>query len=335
MTLNVCHGLDSNITLSYPGELFLTNGTLPNITVLVPPPGAILYTDFPAVLPINVPSLGIEATSTTQFGNYIELNTTESEVYLSSVAFILSSQTAHSDFPGYNATTNATLNELGYLWNITALFFNVDMTNASYPTIKNLLFKQTSEFFIPWRPENNASCPNPEYLGPDDLCHSGVAFVAELIFTAGAALVTNVLVVGVSWNTQHYGFLPTNMPGPSASLNVGVVSSFPTVGTYLIENTAFVNSSDPNTYNDDGGQLGVYRINYGWSPYLSAVRITQGTGPTTTGTSTSGVTHIVSTTTEIAVTVPIIAAIILLMIVTLMVSTTQTTTLGTRALFRR
>jgi hypothetical protein len=245
----------------------------------------VLYDNLPTPLPVNVVSNGFAANSITQMGNYVILNTSSPSLCLSSAIFGISAQTAHSDFPSYNATTNSTLNNLGWLWNITALFYAVNVDNSSYVTHGNLLYSQTNQFFIPWRPEHTSNCSGYSYYSLiDDKCHSGVAVELTFDFPAGVALNTRGVIAGLSWNTLQSGFDPVGYNGPWTSMNIGLATTDPSAGMNGIEGTEFVNSTDPNAYNT-AGPTGIYRIDYEWSPYTILLKLVSGTCPTTTTSS--------------------------------------------------
>jgi hypothetical protein len=219
----------------------------------------VTYDNLPVPLPINVPSLGYDATATTQFGNYIQLSTDDAPCAVSATT-ILSSQAAQTDFPGYGPD--------GYNWTITIQFYSVNDTNATYPTIDELIYSQSSLFDIPFRPESSPCCSGYDWMDDENNCHSGVAFEITFDLPFGSVILPDSFVVGIAFNTEDAGFAPVLEDGPWDSLNIGLADAYPATGGNVINGTAFVNSTDASTYSDDGARgVGFYRIDYGWEPY--------------------------------------------------------------------
>jgi hypothetical protein len=192
-----------------------------------------------------------------------------------SVATVLSAQAAHSDFPSYPTD--------GWNWNITLSLYDVDSETICDPVIESpVLYQQTNSFFVPWRPPTDPTCGGYDWRDSDGNCHSGVAF--EIVFDLPFDVVhlSPSMVVGISYNTKDYGFSPVNVSGPYDSLNAGLATSDPTIGQNTINGTAFLNSSDASSYNDDGaGGVGIFRVDYEWYPYSLLLTIDSDSCPPT------------------------------------------------------
>lgn len=260
----------------------------------------IVYDNFPTPIPVdvNANAIDIGGNPITQMGNYILLTSVNNgTVNVSSVSTILSSRTFRSEFPAYNSTTNATINALGWYWNITVLIYSANSTNQSYPVFNSLLYTQTVNQFIPWEPENNGSCTGHNWYS-NGTCLPGISFVVTWTFPAAVTMPSNI-IVGYSWNTQTGGFNPTGTNGPWITLYLGLASTVPSIGTNILTGTEFMNSTSPGNYNSPG-VLGVYRVDYGWSPY-TVLALINGTIilPSTTGQATTDVvTTAVATTAQ-------------------------------------
>ena len=225
-----------------------------------------VYNNVPDSLPINVPSVGPEAQSLTQFGNLVQIDPSTSQCALSATV-VLSAQAALSDFPTYP--------ELGWYWNITISFYNVDQEEICDPLLElPAIYTQTTDVFVPWRPEHDPSCPGYDWKDSDGNCHSGVAFEASFEIPFDTVHFSPVMVVGISFNTQTAGPQPVGVAGPYDSLNIGLSISEPSEGSNAINGTAFVNSTNPSTYNDGGaGGVGIFRIDYDWFPYTAGLTL--------------------------------------------------------------
>lgn len=261
----------------------MNNDTAPhpvNDTLIrLPPVGMdVVYNNLPDPLPPSVINLSFEANGVTQYGNYVRLDTTAfsdtSWACISGGYIILDTYGTRSLYPMYNATTNTTLNSLGWLWNVTITFYSVDAINATYATTDVLLFNYTQEFFIPWRPEHNASCSDPAtWLGPDGNCYHGLGVLETYNFPGeGMCLpnITQTVVVGIVYSTQRGGFPPIQGEGPWDDLNLGSSLTAPSVGTNVVPGSAFYNAS--SDYNSPG-PVNVYRIDYNWAPYTMALEL--------------------------------------------------------------
>lgn len=251
----------------------------------------IVYNNLPSPIPPDVPlSISFSGGAFTQLGNYVLLNSTNNvTVCATSISTILSAHTARSDFPTYNATTNATINALGWYWNITVLIYSLNSTNQSYPAPNALLYSQTVLSFIPWRPANNGSCVSNSTWYANGTCYPGISFPVTWAFPSEVSLPANVLVA-YTWNTQNAGFNPVGINGPWITLYLGIAGAPPAIGTNVIPGTEFVNSSNPGAYNS-AGPTGVFRVDYGWSPDTTLLQVTSQDCPIVT----TGVVPIVTT----------------------------------------
>jgi hypothetical protein len=66
-----------------------------------------------------------------------------------------------------------------------------------------------------------------------------------------------------------------------------LASTDPSVGTNILPDSEFVNSTTPSSYNTPG-PIGIYRIDYEWSPYTMDLEVSaRACGESTTGSSTT------------------------------------------------
>ncbi len=219
--------------------------------------GPVIYNSIPATLAPNVASLGFEATSTSEFGDYIHLGGTDRG--LNTVTVTMSNWALYSDFasdPLYSGNSST------WTHPITVNVYNV----AAGPAVGTLLATITQNINIPWRPVGDPTCPNTGYgLGfawraGDGSCYNGIAFNATFDLSSLNVTLPNDVIVGVAYNTADYGAVPIHAAGPYNSLNVGIpTGQTPTVGTDDNADNVFWNTTYP-------GYTAGFRQDTGWTP---------------------------------------------------------------------
>jgi hypothetical protein len=230
-----------------------------------------VYNAIPSPLPPNVASVGYEATSTSEFGDYVHLAGTNRG--LGAVTVTMSDWALHSDYasdPRYSATSAT--------WShpITVNVYSNHLGSNGAPD--TLLATKTQDVKIPWRPVADTTCATPTaWRAVDSQCYNGFAFNAT--FDLGSLNVTlpNDVIVGVSYNTADYGHAPIGTPGPYNSLNVGVpTGQTASVGSDDNADNVFWNTSYAGFYTDGGtAGVGIFREDTNWSPNgTAAVQIT-------------------------------------------------------------
>lgn len=208
----------------------------PNLDVLVdladlngdvfnfePEPVNAIYNSMFSPLAPNYISLGFQATSTDQLGDYVTLAGTNRLLQTVSVTM---SNWALQSTPANVAwcTANPTkCNSAGFKHPITVNLYD----NSSFPGVGSPIVTLTQEQFIPWRPEADITCTSPTaWRSPiDNLCYNGYAF--DLLFDLSSlnAVLPNSVIVGIAYNTQTHGDAPLGVDGPYNSLNVSVDGS--------------------------------------------------------------------------------------------------------------
>lgn len=235
----------------------------------------VVYDSIPTPTPGNVPSVGFEATSTSEFGGQIGLASTERTD--PKVTILMSSWGCESGtwYSGNCVTTvGATFNHP-----ITINVYNVNLDN----TVGSLITTKTESFDMPYRPSADPSC-----IGGDagkwsngTTCYNGKAF--PISFDLAGTTLPDKVIVSVAYNTSHYGNSPigtqacnlTPQGCPYDSLNVGT-STTSTVGTALpTADDAYQNSTWSGAYCDNGvGGTGTFRLDAGcWTGFIPAIRV--------------------------------------------------------------
>jgi uncharacterized repeat protein (TIGR01451 family) len=255
----------------------------------------IYYNSIPSPLPPNVVSLGFQATQTAEFGELIQFAAPANRA-LTQVTVVMSDWALASDWPSFDT---------GPTWNqpITLILYNVNNTGPN-PAPGTVIATRTSTFAIPWRPAADpAVCGdmahggNPaDWLAPDGNCYSGLAFV--ITFDFSGVVVPGQIIYGVAYNTETWGANPIGTPGPYESLNLGLNTVPPTVGSNPFPDTAYWNTETPGNYTDGGAAgVGIFRRDTDWTPYNSAVTFNVATAPTITKTFSPTVVPVPSTAT--------------------------------------
>ena len=224
---------------------------------------SIIYDSIPSPLPPNVPSLGYQATQTSEFGDLIQFDGTSRT--LKRVTLVMSDWALASDYPTFPGSSGPT-------WNhpLTLNLYNVDNSGAN-PAPGTLIVTRTQTFAIPWRPPADATCPGgTAWRASDGNCYNGLAFT--VVFDFAGTLLPNQIIYGVAFNTQTWGYSPIGTPGPYVSLNFGLADQPPSVGSNPFPDTAYWNTQTAANYADGGaGGVGIFRRDTAWTPFSGAV----------------------------------------------------------------
>jgi hypothetical protein len=216
----------------------------------------VLYDEIPSPLPTNVASVGFQATAINSMGMYVQLlNNTDKSIGKFSV--VMSSWAPHSEHPSFPLSE-------GYYHNITLKLYKPN--NANSPTTAELLYTIERELLVPWKPEQSANCSTGRFMDSNGVCWSGLAFTLTFDIGYCGPLMHSEFIYGIGFNTQSYGESPIGSAGPWNSLNMGVTTNSPSVGSNINPGTYFVDSDNAGTYSDPG-PTGVFRMDSGLNPY--------------------------------------------------------------------
>jgi len=239
------------------------------------------YDATPSPLPPNVASVGFEATSTSEFGDYVHLAGSNRD--LQTVTVTMSDWALHSDYPSYPAA--------GWSHPITVNVYSDHLGANGAPD--TLLATKTENVSIPWRPEADPTCPNPTAWRADDgNCYNGFAFNATFDLSGLNVTLPDDVIVGVAYNTADYGAAPIGSPGPYNSLNVGTPNGqTASVGTDDDADNVFWNTSHAPFYADGGAAgVGIFREDTNWAPNGTvAIKINAAATCTPTGLFRDGI----------------------------------------------
>jgi hypothetical protein len=236
----------------------------------------IVYNNIPNPIPGNVPSVGFEADSASEFGGQFGLDGTQRSN--PKVTVLMSSWACKSGtWNGSNCITNPGST---FTQPVTLNVYNANADN----TVGSLIKSDTETFSMPYRPtaDDGTNC-NGATAGEwwnGTSCYKGKAFTISFNLN-GVTLPDNV-IMSVAYNTSDYGAHPygdttachaTPQGCPYDSLNVGT-NPAPSVGTPLpTANDAYWNTSYGPFY-CDGGPGGTFRLDSDcWTGYLPAFEI--------------------------------------------------------------
>jgi hypothetical protein len=222
----------------------------------------VIYNNLPGK---SLPALGFESDSVWEFGGEVQFagtarNSPTVAVELESYACQTGSVATCTTGPGTS-----------FEWPITLSVYNVGSLGSPIARI-------TKTFKIPYRPSENAKCPNVGWSKGYGM-HCYFAKGVKIKFKLPGATLPAQAVIGVAYNTETYGSEPTGQEGPYNSLNVAVNANYqcikenpmtkaceneeyealataPSVGTDPLPEQVFLNT----TYSaiDCGGTLGSF-----------------------------------------------------------------------------
>jgi hypothetical protein len=238
------------------------------ITLLVFAPLAfadstVVYSTLPNPLPPNLPSLGYEATSTSEFGGLIAFAGGESSYSLGGATVAMSNWAPASQWTG--AMNGTTITSSGYYVPLTLNLYNV----GASASVGSLIASDTVDAFIPWRPAASPGCGSG-YRGSDGACYNGS--LSTVTFKLAGVSVPGQIIYGLAFNTTNYGASPTGVAGPYDSLNFGLATTGTTVGSQPLPDTAYWNTSYPGFYTDGGASgVGTFRQDTEWTGLSGAI----------------------------------------------------------------
>jgi len=224
---------------------------------------SIVYDATSSSLPPNVASVGFQATSTSEFGDYVHLGGTDRA--LRTVTVTMSDWGLFSD---YSSDVRYSGNNANWTYPLTLNVYSNHLGLNGAPD--TLLATKTQTATIPWRPAADPTCSNPTAYRStsDNNCYSGVAFNVTFNLASSNAMLPNDVIIGVAYNTQSYGAVPEGVPGPYNSLNVGAPNGqLASSGTDDNADNVFWNTSHAGFYADGGtAGVGIFREDTNWTP---------------------------------------------------------------------
>jgi hypothetical protein len=222
----------------------------------------VIYNNVPSPLPPNVVSEPYQAVQSGEFGGLIQFAGSSSTNNLTTATLAMSDWALGSQYTPNGTTIFST----GFYVPLTLNIYNVGSGNS----VGSLIGSDLINAFIPWRPEASRGCGGTAYMGSDGNCYNGS--LSTVTFNLSGITAPNQIIYGLSFNTTNYGTNPTGVLGPYDSLNFGLSTSAPTVGSNPLPDTAYWETSTASWYTDGGaGGVGTFRQDTGWTPYSGAI----------------------------------------------------------------
>jgi len=189
----------------------------------------VIYNSTDNPLPPNVVSGGFECCSTAELGNIVD--PINSGTLFASASIEMSSWALESTYPtGWGPGAPFTPNSTGYTVPLTLTIYAVGADNS----VGAALGSVTQNTLIPWDipPDDCGGDPTAHTVNGN--CYHGVASLANFDLSSLNLTVPEQFIYGISYATDTYG-TPTvpalGYASPADSLNVGLETGGPTVGT--------------------------------------------------------------------------------------------------------
>jgi len=215
----------------------------------------VIYNSIPSPLPTNVTSLGYECCEVNEFGNEVGFSGTARQ--LTDVTVTMSNWAYQSVYPGFGTAT-------GFTVPLTLNLYNAGAGGA----VGSLIATDTINAFIQWRPEPDgcSGVGSTTFTGSGG-CFNGLAENVTFDFTG--VTVPDQVIYGLAFNTYSYGAAPTGVQGPYDSLNFGLTTTSPSVGTNVVPGTLDINAAGP--YPVTSATPGTFGPDTNWAPYSPAI----------------------------------------------------------------
>jgi hypothetical protein len=217
----------------------------------------IVYNSIPKPLPGNVASAGAEALAFRELGDGV-VPAPGAGGTIDHVTVVMSSWGCTAGHWFSSDCVTSPKNAKFSLPITLDIYAVIDV--AGVPTQGALLATQTKTFEIPYRPSSDpAKCGGDGqvwFSQRDNVCYHGLAH--EIDFDLDSkVMVPDRMIVGISYNTSHYGPVPigqstpcfTSSGGcPYDSLNISADGSGGLIGSVIDPNGIFVNYAIPSQY---------------------------------------------------------------------------------------
>jgi hypothetical protein len=249
-----------------------------------------IYDSIDNPLPGSYPSLGYQATSTSEFGDHVLFAGAERD--LLTVTVTMTNWACENDFSWSEENQSWVVNrtseeaclttpESGFMHPLTVTLYEVNNSGAE-PAVGALIASKTIDAFVPFRPSYDDRCPAPEndtpfggawYDEAAEACVHGYNVNVDFDFSGDGITLPEEVIYTVSFDTSSYGENPIGASGPYDSLNYGL-SAGALVGTDVETATTFLDSDWADAYCDAGANgTGVLRRDADcWDGYVPTAR---------------------------------------------------------------
>jgi hypothetical protein len=228
-----------------------------------------VYSNLPSPMPGNVVSVGFEARSTAEFGGLVEFSAAAKNPTITVGMSSWSCQSGGAEDGTCVSAPGAT-----YSWPITLDIYEAGPGNSVGAKLVTL----TQTFAIPYRPSaDNVKCVGNGGWSKGKSCFHGKLFkikFSKLGTNKAPVTLPSKAIVSVAYNTTDHGYVPTGVPGPEDSLNVGIAGNA-TVGGQPAGDSVFQNSTFAGFYCDGGeAGTGTFRLDAGcWTEEQPIIQV--------------------------------------------------------------
>jgi hypothetical protein len=246
----------------------------------------IIYSSIPKPLPGNVASVGPEAYAFREVGDGVVFVPGAGGT-IDEVKVILSSWGCPSGH--WYSNDCVTPRDATFKQPITLNVYAV-IEVGGVPTQGSLLATMTKTFDIRYRPSADPikcpSTPGKWHSQRDKTCYNGLAMSIEFDLASKGVVVPNKVIVGVTYNTSHYGYAPigeavpcfTSSGGcPYDSLNVSTDGAGAKIGSVIDPNGIFINYTSPASYCpphvDQGNVMQLDNANGCWAGFHPQIAV--------------------------------------------------------------
>lgn len=221
-----------------------------------------IYNSIPNPLPQSLPSLGYQATSASEFGDYVRFAPGTSRE-LTNVTMTMVTW-AYQSMPESTGFGNA----LGYTVPMTLKLYNPGGAGNT-PSVGSVIATRAITAFIPWRPEPSGGACGGTTYDAGGTCYNGMA--TNVTFDFSGVIAPDEVIYGLAFNTETHGYSPTGIPGPYNSLNFGLNDiTGPSVGTDMDSDSVYWNTSHQPFLTT--GVAGTFGPDTVWAPYVPAAQ---------------------------------------------------------------
>jgi putative cell wall-binding protein len=228
----------------------------------------VVYDNVPDVIDPAYPSLGFQATSTDEVGDYLVLAAG------SRVASSLTVGFTNWSCGNWDTTDPCvtTVDDPTFTHPITVTFYEADNSGAA-PEAGAVIATVTEEVAVPFRPSASVECTGGDagkwFDAGTATCYNGYSFTHTFDFSGELAVLDDDVIVGVAFNTQTWGASPTGVAGPYNSLNVTLTDTVPTVGIDENSDEIFWDTTYPGAVSNDA-----WVVDTDWTGYNLQFEIT-------------------------------------------------------------
>jgi hypothetical protein len=250
---------------------------------------ATIYNATPSTLPGNLPSVGAEAYSFQEFGDEIAFTGTQRT--LNTVGITMSSWACQSG--GWSTRDCSTAPGATFKVPVTLNIYEAQSTtnNGTPVGVGDLITRVRKTFSIPYRPSANFTHCTGANAGKwwqksTNTCFNGKAANISFNFSSLGMTLPDTVVVGISYNTTHYGPHPIGESAacftasggcPYDSLNIGLSPSVGT-GSEVFPGTVFQNAASQGDYCDGTPAINTFNLDSPtsqcWAGSVPAIKVT-------------------------------------------------------------